>query len=94
MHVKSRTKTTFQKQVSLTREEVDAANRSTLFPLVGTLFAAVEDSGGLITRPNLNLHEVCALAPAIAHVWTLDGCCVGVLEGLSTTQNIVDFLSL
>ena len=80
-------------RVSLTKQEDDAVGRS-LFPLMSALFAAVKDSGRLITRPNLDLHEVGALASAIAHVWTLDGCRVGVLKCLSTTQNIVNFLSL
>ena len=58
---------------------------SIVFPLVTALAAAIKDSGRLVTRPDLDLHEVGALTAAIAHVWALNRGRVGVFEGLSAT---------
>ena len=61
---------------------------------MATLGTAIKDGGRFITRPDLNLHEVGALAAAITHVRTLYGCSMGVFKSLSTTENVVDFLPL
>ena len=47
------------------------AAASVVLPLVAALAAAVKDRGWLVARPNLDLHEVGALAPTAAHVWAL-----------------------
>ena len=58
------------------------------------LAAPVKDRGGLVSRADLNFHEKCALTAAHSRVGTLNGCRVGVLEGLCATQHVVHFLSL
>ena len=67
---------------------------STLLPLEVALDAFVEDGGRLISRPNLNLHEVGALTATMAHVRALHRGRVGVFESFSTAKHIVYFLPL
>jgi len=67
---------------------------SVFFPLVGAVGASVEDSGRFVTRSDLNLHEIGALAPACTHVRTRHRRCVRVTPCLCTTENVVDLLAL
>ena len=67
---------------------------STLFPLEVALDALVEDGGRLVSRPDLNLHEVGTLTPTMTHVWALHRGSVGIFESFSAAKNVVYFLAL
>ena len=67
---------------------------SILLPLVTALGAAVENSGRLIARADLNFHEKGALAAAIAYVWTLHRSNVSIFKSFSPSKNVVHLLSL
>ena len=67
---------------------------SIVLPLLTALAASVENRRWLITRPNLDLHEVGSLAAAAPRIGALDSGRVGVLEGVSSAEHVVDFLPL
>ena len=67
---------------------------SVFVPLVLAHAAAVENSGGLVARPNLDLLEVGALTAAVLGVGTLDLGRVDVLPGVLASEDIIDLLAL
>ena len=58
---------------------------------MATLAAAVENCCGLISRADLDLNEVGALASAVAHVGTLHRGCMCIPEGVCSSKYVVYF---
>ena len=64
-------------------------DHSVFLPLVATVAALVEDGRRLVTWTNLNLHEIGALALAMAHVRALNVRRVRILPRFGTAEHIV-----